>query len=385
MTERTTHDVLVDIARDRFRFLCPVETLFGRGISEDLPSQLERRRFRRPLVLTDPSVAAAAASLLDLIGGAFPKAAVWMGEGGEPTDRSARAAVAAARDHRPDVVVALGGGSVLDSAKVVAVAAAADDGADVREFLRPGRRTIGRCLPWVALPTTAGTGAEVTRGTVVVDEEKGCKRGFGGGGCYATLALLDPGLTDGLPAPVTATSGIDAFCHAVEAFLSPNAFPVGDALSTVALALIRKHFSGALAGTAADRDGMMMAAWLSALSFSTGAGLTLAHDFSDLVGPRTALPHGFAAAVWLPAVAERAECHDPERAEVARLLVGPERPSLSDAVGAVLGSAGVPHVADVLEPAPALRLLEEAIAAGAVTGPPEAARTLVHRSYELAR
>jgi alcohol dehydrogenase class IV len=331
------------------RFLCPVEAFYRRGVAAELAPRLQRLGVTRPMVITDRAVAALAGGpLIAAVTAAFPAARVHFLEGEEPTDDTVAPVIDVARAASPDWLVAIGGGSVLDTTKVVAVAAAHRD-APVARFLKPSTTPIESYIPWVGVPTTAGPGAEVTRGIALHDPRRGVKRGFSSGGAYARLALLDPAMTDALPRAATATSGIDAFCQALEAWLSPGSFPIGDVLSVTALELIHRSFPGALTGgEPAARDEMMLAAYFAALSFSTGGGLTFAHEFSDVVGARCRIPHGFAAALLLPAVARIASRDQPARAAIAARTLGDPDGDLGTIVGRWLAVAGAPHVSTVL-------------------------------------
>jgi alcohol dehydrogenase class IV len=329
-----------------FRFLAPVEVLFGRGRAGDIPRTLGERGWSRALVLTDENVAAHGGGWVrDRLAEAGVACELHALPASEPTDATLAPAVAAAVAWRPDVVIAVGGGSVLDSAKVVSVAVHHDT-PDFLPFLKPGTRGA-EGIPWIAVPTTAGTGAEITRGTVVVNGETGVKRGFARGGNYARMAVLDSALTDSLPPGATAQSGLDAFAQAAESYLAPRPFPVGDMLAVMALTLVGAHLEGAIAtGAPEHRDGMMLAAWASAQAFSTGAGLTISHVFSDLIGPRKGLAHGAAGSLLLPGVVALAEESRPGRAAVlARALGGEEGPGGAvAAVSRILALAGAPRL-----------------------------------------
>lgn len=345
----------------QFRFLSPVEVLYRRGIAGELGQILRQRGWARVFVITDQNVLDGGANLiLNNLREGDLETAIWVRPGTEPTDTTIAGAIDAALSFKPDVIVALGGGSTMDTAKVASVMTYVGD-ADFRGFLEPGSRPIEGATPWVAVPTTAGTGAEVTRGTVIVDEERRVKRGFSRGGSYARLALLDPSLTDNLPRQVTATSGIDAFCQSLEGYLSPTPFPIGDGFSLLALSLIEANLPVAIeSGAAPARDAMLLAACASALTFSTGAGLTFSHLFSDVVGPRKSLPHGYASALLLPGVVRLAERDKPRRTKiVAEILGHPGENSLIQSVKRILQLAQAPHISTIMDKAEAGDLVDE--------------------------
>ena len=371
-----------------FRFLAPVEVLFRRGGAGDLPRIVRERGWSRALVLTDANVAAHAGGWLrDRLREESVACEMYVLPAREPTDATVAPAVAAAAAWRPDVVIAVGGGSVLDSAKVVSVAAY-NGTCDFLPFLKPGTCGVEGALPWIAVPTTAGTGAEITRGTVVVSEATGVKRGFARGGNYARIAILDPALTDGLPPAITARSGLDAFSQAAEAYLAPRPFPVGDLLSVMALTLVGAHLEGAIAtGAPEHRDAMMMAAWASAQAFSTGAGLTVSHVFSDLVGPRKGLAHGVAGSLLLPGVVALAEEARPGRAAVlAHALGGEAGPGGAvAAVSRILTLARAPRVHEFVGRQEGLALVAEALDLGDPDGVynRDEARRAFETSYDV--
>jgi alcohol dehydrogenase class IV len=224
--------------------------------------------------------------------------------GGEPSDRSLAAASAAAARFSPDVLVAVGGGSVLDSVKALSVLLRYPGPAG--RFLEgvPGAGPVpGPGVPWIAVPTTAGTGAEVTNNAVVKSEELGVKKSMRSLHMLAQAVVVDPLLTLSLPADVTGTSGLDALTQLVETYVSLTTNACIQSLVEGAIGPMIE----ALEGLAADpsnrrlREQASYGALVSGMGLgSTGPGA--AHGFSGAVGGLFGVPHGLACAVFLPLV-----------------------------------------------------------------------------------
>jgi alcohol dehydrogenase class IV len=261
---------------------------------------------------------------------------------GEPTIELARAGVAAAREHRADVVAAIGGGSVIDTAKAVAMLLGnGGDPLDYLEVVGSGRKITQPSAPCVAVPTTAGTGAEVTANAVLAAPEHQIKASLRGPLMIPRVALVDPGLTVSCPKPVTASSGMDALTQCLEPFVSVRANPVTDGLA-------REGLRRAAAGlrTAYD-DGTDLAARTDMAVCSLLGGISLAnaklgavHGLAGVVGGTGHVPHGVACAALLAPVIEanlRALRSGPpghpalaKYAEVARVLTGQPDASADD-------------------------------------------------------
>jgi alcohol dehydrogenase class IV len=263
---------------------------------------------------------------------------------GEPTVDLARAAIAAAREHGADVVVALGGGSVLDLGKAVAILlAGGGDPLDHLEVVGRGQPFTRPAVPWVAVPTTAGTGSEVTANAVLAVPEHGVKASLRSPLMLARVALVDPLLTVDCPPHVTASSGLDALTQCLEPFVSVRANPVTDALAREGL---RRAGSGLRRAYA---DGADLAARTDMVLCSLSGGMALAnaklgtvHGFASAIGGMADVPHGIACAALLVPVVEaniRAlRARDPDHpalhryTEAARLLTGNHRASIVDGV-----------------------------------------------------
>ncbi|GDY14478.1 alcohol dehydrogenase [Planctomycetota bacterium] len=274
----------------------------GDGSVTRLPAVLDRLGCRRPLVLSDPTLArlGIAGRVVDLLAAAGIAARLCTDTVAEPTAASLLPAIAAVRSGGHDAVVAVGGGSPIDSAKAVAVLAR--HGGTIRDYRAP-RQVDLPGLPVVAIPTTAGTGSEVTRFTVITDETCDEKLLCVGPAFLPAAAIVDAELTLGLPPRVTADTGLDALTHAVEAYVSGKANAFTDQLALAALGLIGSNLRRAYrdGGDRPARSAMMLGATLAGISFSN-ASVALVHGLSRPIGAHFHVPHGLSNAMLLPAV-----------------------------------------------------------------------------------
>jgi len=224
---------------------------------------------------------------------------------GEPTVIEVDEAANLARDFYPDVVIGLGGGSSIDTAKAVAgMAVQAGSVADYLEGIgslridRPG-------IPFIAAPTTAGTGAEVTKNAVISGVVEKYKKSLRSSYLVSRIALLDPELTYTMPAPLTAETGMDAFTQLVESYISSKAQPIPQALALYGIKLVDKYLAIAVRhpDDPEAREAMQLAALLSGMALAN-SGLGAAHGIAAALGALCDIPHGRACAVLLPHVLE---------------------------------------------------------------------------------
>ena len=199
-----------------------------------------------------------------------------------------------------DCLIGFGGGSPIDTAKAMAILAAG--GGKMRDYKVPVAADRG-ALPVIAIPTTAGTGSECTRFTVITDTERDEKMLIAGLGALPLAAIVDYELTYSVPPRTTADTGVDSLTHALEAFVSKRANPFSDALAVSAMALIGRHIRTAYAEprNAAAREGMMLGATQAGLAFSN-ASVALVHGMSRPIGAHFHVPHGLSNAMLLPAI-----------------------------------------------------------------------------------
>ena len=320
----------------RFEFATATRIVFGEGTAATLP-ELARTFGARPLVVTGASQERAAALISALSAETFTVP-------GEPTADLVREGARRVLDAACDVVISLGGGSAIDAGK--AIAAIATNGGEPLDFLEvvgKGCAITAAPLPFIAAPTTAGTGSEVTRNAVLGSTEHGMKASLRSPLMLPRVALVDPELTYGLPPAVTASTGLDALTQLIEPYVSARANPLVDAICVegmgrVAGALRRAYHDGA--DREARRD-MALASLFGGLALAN-AGLGVVHGFAAPLGGSWTAPHGALCAALLPhgmaanvaALRARAPLHPAlgRYAAIARLLTGRNEASAEDGI-----------------------------------------------------
>ncbi len=276
---------------------------------------------------------------------------------GEPSLDMARAGVAAARENGCDVVLGIGGGSSLDLAKAIAaLATQPGDVLDHLEVIGAGKPLTASPLPCVAVPTTAGTGSEVTKNAVLSSPEHGVKVSLRSPTMLPRVALVDPELTLSLPRDVSATTGLDAVAQLIEPFVSRNAQPLTDGLCREGLTRVRWALRGAVTqpDDLAAREAMSLASVCSGLALAN-AGLGAVHGLAGPIGGMFPAPHGAVCAILLPGVMEanirvlreRGEGDGPlaRYRDVARLLTGSPKADAEDGmawVRAIVAELAIP-------------------------------------------
>ena len=347
-----------------FQFQLPTKVRFGFGVSAALGEEAAALG-RRALVVTDPGVrrAGIADGPLAALRDAGLTVALFHGVSGNPRDHECLAAAEAGRALGADMVVAVGGGSPMDTAKTAAALLA--NGGTPQDWEAPARLDRPP-LPVVAVPTTSGTGSEVTFYAVVTDTARHVKMSLFDPRLAPAVALVDPGLTMTLPAAVTASTGMDALTHAVEAATCRLANPVSDALAKEAIGLVARHLPTAVRDGAnrEARAGTMMGSLLAGMAFgNTDVGSV--HCLAEAIGGRYDTPHGVANAVFLPLVFAHNAAAFPERHAAVAVALGLGGESAADAVAAVAALArevGIPRLRDLpgIDPADFPALAEAA-------------------------
>ncbi|HHQ4571148.1 TPA: iron-containing alcohol dehydrogenase [Aeromonas veronii] len=311
-----------------YDFFCPVKLLAGEQALEQLASELASLGARRPLLLTDKGVnATGLATLLAnvLAEGDLPVAAIW---DEIPADSSTAVVERIAKRYRQldcDSLVALGGGSVIDTAKAVNILTSMG-GDHLLDY--SGAGCLTRPLkPLAVVPTTAGTGSEVTLVAVIKDEASGRKVPFTSPFLLPQLAVLDPRLTQGLPLNITAATAMDAMTHAIEAFIGTAKNPVSDALALMAVEKIASALPQIIHDPQNKQLRLQLAegSTLAGMAFSNSM-VGLVHALGHSLGARCHLPHGLCMNLFLPTVLDynRPEV-DNELARLLLPLVGAER------------------------------------------------------------
>lgn len=320
----------------RFEFATATRIIFGEGAAANLP-ELARTFGARALVVTGASPARASGLISTL-------STEVLTVSGEPTVDLVREGAQRLLDAGCDVVISVGGGSAIDAGK--AIAAIAANGGEPLDFLEvagKGRSLVAPSLPFIAAPTTAGTGSEVTRNAVLASTEHGIKASLRSPMMLPRIALVDPQLTYGLPPAITASTGLDALTQLIEPYVSARANPLTDSIcldgiSRVAGALRRACHDGA--DIDARRE-MAMASLFGGLALAN-SGLGVVHGFAAPLGGSWNAPHGALCAALLPhgmeanvaALRARAPLHPAlsRYTAVARLLTGRSEASAEDGI-----------------------------------------------------
>jgi alcohol dehydrogenase class IV len=282
----------------------PATMLIGGGAVVEIAPVLARLGVRRPLLVTDPFMLNS--GKVEAVAGPLGKAgvpyAVFADTVPDPTVPVVEAGVDAFQRGNHDGLVALGGGSPIDTAKAIGLLIA--NGGEVRDWKVPAQ-PAQRPPPLVAIPTTAGTGSEVTRFTVITDPETDEKMLIAGLGLVPAAALVDFELTLSCPKRLTADTGIDALTHAIEAYVSKKANPYSDSMALAAMGRIARWLEVAVAEPdhRRAREEMMIGATQAGLAFSN-ASVALVHGMSRPIGAFFHVPHGLSNAMLLPYVTE---------------------------------------------------------------------------------
>ncbi len=284
------------------RYYMPTEILFGAGVVDEVGGVVrDRLGSARPLLVTDKGIVGA--GIAERLLTRFPGLPVFDEVEPNPKHTTVDRAGELARDVRADLVIGLGGGSALDAAKAVALLAVNPGGIEDYE----GRERYTKTpLPVVAIPTTCGTGSEVTWVAVITHTGRRFKMSIKGPKMYPAAALVDPGLLASLPAPLVASTGLDALTHAIEAITARPATPISDTLAFEAVRLIFRCLPDAyrdIGKNGEAREGLMMGSLLAGMAFGN-SDVGAVHCLAESIGSLYDTPHGVANAVFLPLVME---------------------------------------------------------------------------------
>lgn len=283
-------------------FQVPPIIKFGCGLLPEVPDVLRRLDCRKPLIVTDPFLfqQGLPRKLTEHFERSGVHAAVFSQTVADPTSDVVAAGLAVLLAGRHDSLISLGGGSSIDTAKAIGMLAA--NGGHPRDYKVPN--PIPRSgPPHVAIPTTAGTGSEVTRVTVIIDSARGEKMLISGAALLPSAAIVDYELSMTMPARLTADTGVDSLTHAIEAYVSRKANPFSDAFALSAMRTIWHELPTAFEepGNRTAREAMMFAATFGGIAFSN-ASVALVHGMSRPIGVFFHVPHGLSNAMLLPAV-----------------------------------------------------------------------------------
>lgn len=312
-----------------WRFATSGRVIFGPGALQETAGAVTALGARRVLLISGSTAYKAAARVAAALTGAGCEVCTYGGIPAEPPVAAVEKALADVAALEWDALVAIGGGSVLDTAKLLAALAGAPGPLQqyfgVDQVPGPGR-------PLVAIPTTAGTGSEVTPVSIVTDTSRELKVGIVSPHLYPRVAIVDPELMLEKPRELTVATGVDALVHAVEAYLSVNGNPLADALALEAARQISRHLRTATFDgyNLAARTGMALGSMLAGMAFAS-AGVAAVHALAYPLGGRHAVPHGLANSILFPRVMQFNLPARPERARPLLEAMGAQATAMDDA------------------------------------------------------
>ena len=293
----------------------------GKGAIAEIPAIAKTKGFTKTLIVTDPdlikfNVAQKVTALLDECGLPYD---VFSEVKANPTIENVQAGVDAFKAAKADSIIAIGGGSAMDTAKAIGVIITNPEFADVRS-LEGVAPTKNHAVPTIAVPTTAGTAAEVTINYVITDVQKERKFVCVDEHDIPEIAVVDPEMMSSMPKGLTASTGMDALTHAIEGYTTAAAWEMTDMFHLEAIRLIAKHLRGAVENKPEDREGMALAQYIAGMGFSN-VGLGIAHSIAHTLGAHYDTPHGVACAMMLPIVMEYNQEYTGEKfREIARAM-----------------------------------------------------------------
>lgn len=315
------------MAKPYYEFFCPVKVIAGHAALEHIPFELASLGSKRPMIITDKGVRTN--NLLAPIEASFESTDVVIGFifDDVPPDSSletVRAAAQAYRANNCDAIIAIGGGSVIDTSKATNILVS-EGGDDLLKY--SGAHNLPRPLkPFFVIPTTSGTGSEVTMAAVISDNQRHVKIPFASNYLMPHAAILDPRMTQTLPPHLTAMTAMDAMTHAVEAYTCMAANPISDAYATAAIKKVSQHLFTVL-DNPTDAEGRLelaQASTMAGIAFSN-AMVGLVHSLGHALGAVVHLPHGLCMNLFLPYVLEyNKEVNGDKIADLLLPLAGPD-------------------------------------------------------------
>ncbi len=284
------------------KFVLNETSYHGAGAIAAIPDEIKARGYKKAFVASDPDLIkfGITAKVTDLLDKAEIPYAVYSDIKPNPTIENVQNGVAAYKAAEADCIVAIGGGSSMDTAKAIGIIITNPEFEDVRS-LEGVAPTKNPCAPIIAVPTTAGTAAEVTINYVITDVEK--KRKFVCVDVHdiPVVAVVDPDMMASMPAGLTAATGMDALTHAIEGYITKGAWELSDMFHIKAIEIIAKSLRGAVKNEKEGRDGMALGQYIAGMGFSN-VGLGVDHSMAHTLSAYYDMPHGKACATLLPAV-----------------------------------------------------------------------------------
>lgn len=285
------------------RFVLNETSYFGRGAREELPEEIKKRGFKKVFLVSDKSLVEAGVTkkIEDILTDAGIEYVLYSEIKPNPTIKNVTDGVAACKASEADLIVAVGGGSSMDTAKGISIVMTNPDRADIKS-LNGLSNTVNRGMPVIALPTTAGTAAEVTINYVITDEERKIKMVCVDPNDIPIIAIIDSELMESMPKSLAAATGMDALTHAVEGYITKSHNEMSDMFHMKAIKLIFKYLPAAVNDKDPEAVEMMgLAQYIAGMGFSN-VGLGIVHSMAHQLGAVYDTPHGIANSMLLPTV-----------------------------------------------------------------------------------
>lgn len=286
------------------RFVLNETSYHGAGAIASIADEAKGRGFQKAFVCSDPDLIkfGVTKKVLDVLDAAGLAYEVYSKIKPNPTIENVQAGVEAFKASGADYIIAIGGGSSMDTAKAVGIIINNPEFADVRS-LEGVADTKNKCVPIIAVPTTAGTAAEVTINYVITDVEKNRKMVCVDPHDIPVVAVIDPDMMSSMPKGLTAATGMDALTHAIEGYITAGAWELSDMFHLKAIEIISRSLRGAVENTPEGREGMALGQYVAGMGFSN-VGLGIVHSMAHPLGALYDTPHGIANAIILPTVME---------------------------------------------------------------------------------
>ena len=286
------------------RFVLNETSYHGKGAIQEIATEIQARGFKKAFVCSDPDLIKfeVTKKVTDILNGAAIAYDIYSDIKPNPTIENVQNGVAAFKASGADCIIAIGGGSSMDTAKAIGIIITNPEFADVRS-LEGVAPTKNPCVPIIAVPTTAGTAAEVTINYVITDAEKNRKMVCVDVHDIPVVAVVDPDMMATMPKGLTAATGMDALTHAIEGYITKAAWEMSDMFHLKAIEIIAKSLRGAVDNTDEGREGMALGQYIAGMGFSN-VGLGIVHSMAHPLGALYDTPHGVANAIILPTVME---------------------------------------------------------------------------------
>ena len=286
------------------RFVLNETSYHGKGAIQSIADEAIARGFKKAFICSDPDlikfgVTKKVTDVLDAKGLVYQ---IYSDIKANPTIENCQHGVDAFKASGADYLIAIGGGSSMDTAKAIGIVVANPEFYDIRS-LEGVAPTKNKCVPIIAVPTTAGTAAEVTINYVITDTEKNRKMVCVDVHDIPVVAIVDPDMMSSMPKGLTAATGMDALTHAIEGYITAGAWELSDMFHLKAIEIIAKSLRGAVANTPEGREGMALGQYVAGMGFSN-VGLGIVHSMAHPLGALYDTPHGVANAIILPTVME---------------------------------------------------------------------------------